>query len=63
MRVTDRKKWRRAKTIVAFVLALIIIACIGGLEGTEPMPNPELAMYVFPFLVALIWNITKENPY
>jgi len=63
MRVVDQRKWNRAKTILALILAIIIVGCIGGLEGTEPMPNPVLAMYVFPFLVALIWNITKEKPY
>ena len=62
MRVVDEWKWRRAKIILACLLGLAFLACIGGTEGTEPMPNPVLAFYIFPFWIALIWNITKQKP-
>ena len=62
MKVTDQQKWQRAKIIFTTILAITIIGCIGGLEGTEPMPQPEIAMMLFPVLVYMCWNVTKQNP-
>lgn len=60
MHVVDEKKWRRAKILFAWILVAIIIVCIGGLEGTEPMPFPELAMMLLPCLGYMVWNLTKH---
>jgi len=60
MRVVDEKKWRRAKIIFTWIVAISFVGAIGGLEGTEPMPSPALAFYLFPLLTYMIWNITKN---
>lgn len=60
MRVVDEKKWRRAKILLTAMIALTIVVCIGGLEGTEPMPAPEVAVMLFPALFYLVWNLTKD---
>jgi hypothetical protein len=39
LRIVDRYKWNRAKTILAGVFAFIAMLCVGGLEGFEPMPS------------------------
>lgn len=60
MRVVDERKWKRAKIQFTFLIAAAILASIGGLEGTDPMPAPEIAVMLFPVLYYMIWNLTKE---
>lgn len=38
--VANRYRWNRAKTILASFWMLCAVACIGGLEGFDPMPSP-----------------------
>lgn len=60
MRVVDDRKWRRTKIHFTALVALGIFLSIGGLEGTEPMPAPEIAVMLFPILGYMIWNLTKD---
>ncbi len=60
MRIVDERKWLRAKSIFTAFVALAIMVSIGGLEGTEPMPAPEIAVMLFPLLGYMVWNITKD---
>lgn len=60
MRVVDGRKWKRAKIQFTFLIAAAILVSIGGLEGTDPMPAPEIAVMLFPVLYYMIWNLTKE---
>lgn len=60
MRIVDEGKWLRAKSIFTALIALAILFCVGGLEGTEPMPAPEIAVMLFPVFGYMIWNITKH---
>jgi hypothetical protein len=40
VRVVNRYRWNRAKTILAGIWWMCGLACIGGLEGFDPMPSP-----------------------
>ena len=40
MRVTNLHNWQRTKGIVAFVLFIVSLCLIGGLEGEEPVKHP-----------------------
>lgn len=60
MRIVDERKWRRAKCQFTGIIALAILISIGGLEGTEPMPAPEIAVMLFPILGYMVWNLTKD---
>lgn len=60
MRVVDVRKWRRCKIAVMLVVTVALLWCMGGLEGTEPMPYPGA---VPPLLIALAYmthNLTKH---
>jgi hypothetical protein len=60
MRVADWAKWMRAKRIATALLALLVIACAGGLEGTEPLQNAEWLLLLMPALGYMVHNITKH---
>jgi hypothetical protein len=60
IKVVDHKRWLRAKQVFTAFVALAFVCAIGGLEGTEPMPAPVLAFYLFPLLGYMVWNITRH---
>ena len=64
LRVVDQAKWSRAKAIAmgasAFVAWLCAIAFVGGLEGTEPIPHPFLAIASLVVAIILINQTKKE---
>ena len=64
MRVIDQRKWDRTKNIAALVLLLTGIACIGGLETTdptEPFPSIEGFVISMTLLALLTRNIMKAG--
>jgi len=60
MRVADWAKWLRAKRIATALLALLVIASAGGLEGTEPLQHAEWLLLLLPALGYMVHNITKH---
>jgi len=60
MRVVDFAKWLRAKQIATALLALLVVASAGGLEGTEPLQHGEWLLLLLPALGYMIHNITKH---
>lgn len=63
IRVIDRRKWRRTKTITCIVLWLVMVACAGGLEseGVEPMPSFEGFVVSGLLCAALAYNLFRER--
>lgn len=63
MRVTDWRRWQRAKTAVVIALWFIGVACAGGLEseGVEPMPSAIGAVTALSFAALLLYNIIQND--
>ena len=64
MKVTDHRKWLRAKYQMATLLLITGICCAGGLEstdGTEPMPSFAGFVISMSLLAALIYNIIRTE--
>lgn len=60
MRVVDMRKWRRTKLIVLAIVTFALLWCMGGLEGTEPMPYPNAAIVLLGVFGYLVHNLTKH---
>jgi hypothetical protein len=60
MRVVDERKWKRAKLAVLLANTVAVLWCMGGLEGTEPMPYPTATVLLLVTLGYLTHNLTKH---
>ena len=60
MKVVDMHKWRRTKLIVLAIVTVALLWCMGGLEGEEPMPNPEATFVLLGVMGYLVHNLTKH---
>ena len=63
MKVVDKRKWRRAKLVVLAVDTVVLLACMGGLEGSEPMPHPFGAVLTMCIFGYMVHNLTKDYEY
>lgn len=62
MRVTDWSRWQRAKAVTVAALFIASIILIGGLEGTEPLPDTwPLAILTGIASVMLFNNVIKHD--
>lgn len=63
IRVIDRRKWRRTKTITCIGLWLVAVACAGGLEsdGVEPMPSFKGFVVSGTLCAFLCYNLFRER--
>jgi hypothetical protein len=62
MRVTDWSRWQRTKATLSGLSFLLSIVLIGGLEGTEPMPETwPLAFLTGIASLMLFNNIIKHD--
>lgn len=63
IRVVDRRKWRRTKTIICAALWLIGVACGGGLEsdGVEPIPSLGGFAISMTLCAMLAYNLFRER--
>ena len=60
MRVVNERKWRRAKVTFAWLVFVVVLFCIGGLEGEEEMPYPLTAALLMAVLYYMIYNLHKH---
>lgn len=65
IRVINHAKWGHAKKVFAGwgggISFLVAIGCVGGLEGTDPMPYPEASICFMILSAVLINHSIKET--
>lgn len=62
MKVINRQRWTRTKFVFAGLIALLGIAQIGGLEGTDPLPHTwPLGLLSWAVSMSVLWTCRRED--